>query len=151
MAKAPKRSVAKSAVALNDEMWFVIADARARMRAAMNADEVLTPLQLSLRTYAVLSLACTGNAYSQREIARMLSFDSRQVVYLVDELEGLGLIERRPDERDRRVNAIVATPAGEQVYATASASIREREEVPLQDLSAAERRTLQDLLARIGA
>lgn len=136
-------------VPLHDEMWFAIADARARMRSAMGGDELLAALGLTLRTYAVLSLAATGNDYSQREIARMLSFDSRQVVYLVDDLEAAGLIARTPDQRDRRVNAIVSTPRGREVLELAKVRIAELEESTLTDLSADERATLHSLLARV--
>ena len=139
----------RSPVALRKEIWFSIADTRARMRGAMNADSALGPLGLTLRSYTILSMACTGNDYSQREIGDFLSFDARQVVNLVDDLEGLGYITREPYPGDRRVNAIRATAEGRRVHATAREVLREREEKTLGDLSPAERTQLLSLLDRI--
>lgn len=139
----------RSPVALRKEIWFSIADTRARMRGAMNADSALGPLGLTLRSYTILSMACTGNDYSQREIGDFLSFDARQVVNLVDDLEGLGYITREPYPGDRRVNAIRATAEGKRVHATAREVLREREEKTLGDLSPEERTQLLSLLDRI--
>lgn len=139
----------RARVPLRDEVWFTIADARARMRGAMNADSALGPLGLTLRSYTILSMACTGGDYSQREIGDFLSFDARQVVNLVDELERLGYITREPYPGDRRVNAIRATAEGARVHATAREVMREREEKTLRDLSPAERTQLRSLLDRI--
>ena len=139
----------RTPVPLRQEIWFAIADTRARMRGAMNADSALGPLGLTLRSYTILSMACTGNDYSQREIGDFLSFDARQVVNLVDELEELGYITREPYPGDRRVNAIRATAEGTRVHATAREVLREREEKTLGDLSPEERTQLLSLLDRI--
>ena len=139
----------RTPVTLRQEIWFAIADTRARMRGAMNADSALGPLGLTLRSYTILSMACTGNDYSQREIGDFLSFDARQVVNLVDDLEGLGYITREPYPGDRRVNAIRATAEGKRVHATAREVLREREEKTLGDLSPEERTQLLSLLDRI--
>ena len=139
----------RTPVTLRQEIWFAIADTRARMRGAMNADSALGPLGLTLRSYTILSMACTGNDYSQREIGDFLSFDARQVVNLVDDLEGLGYITREPYPGDRRVNAIRATAEGKRVHATAREVLREREEKTLGNLSPEERAQLLSLLDRI--
>lgn len=139
----------KNAVPLADEMWFAVADARARMRKAINADSVLDPLSLSLRTYSILALADSGNVYSQREIGDFLSFDARQVVNLVDELEGLGYITRDQHPTDRRVKVVQSTDEGAHVLAEARHLLAAREEATLSGLSAEEREQLYSLLSRV--
>lgn len=134
---------------LNEELWFAVADTRSRMRDAMNADTALAPIGLTLRSYAVLSIACTGDDFSQREIGGFLNFDGRQVVNLVDDLEKRGYTERVPNPRDRRANCIRATETGVRMHAAARAMLREREEVSLSELNDLERDTLLRLLARI--
>jgi DNA-binding MarR family transcriptional regulator len=130
-------------------MWFAIADARARMRTAIDADSALQPMSLSLRTYSVLSLASADRFYSQREIGDFLSFDARQVVHLVDELEGLGYITRDQHPSDRRVKVVTATEEGVRALAEARRILADREELTLAGLSAAERVTLLELLSRV--
>jgi len=49
---------------------------------------------------------------SMRDVARQLRCDASYVTGLVDALEGLGYVERRPHPSDRRVKLLAVTPAG---------------------------------------
>jgi len=62
---------------------------------------------------------------SQRALGRRLQIDKSPMVGLIDDLERLGLAERRRSETDRRVQAIHLTSKGEYV-------LRERV-IPLAD------------------
>ncbi|MDQ0456197.1 MarR family winged helix-turn-helix transcriptional regulator [Rhizobium paknamense] len=53
-----------------------------------------------------------GDGVTQKELAEMVGLDGSSLVRLLDILEGQTLIERRPDEGDRRVNRIFLTPSG---------------------------------------
>jgi DNA-binding MarR family transcriptional regulator len=82
-----------------------------------------------------------------RELASKLSCDNSNVTGIVDRLEARGLVERRPDPDDRRVKMLVVTPEGADVRRR----VRERMEQPpeaLQALTAAEQRTLRDLMRK---
>ncbi|MDG4828161.1 MarR family transcriptional regulator [Solwaraspora sp. WMMD1047] len=68
----------------------------------------LTPPQAR----AVLGL---GAPAPMRDLANHLSCDKSHVTGLVDGLERLGLVDRQPDPRDRRVRHLVLTPAGQRV------------------------------------
>ena len=48
------------------------------------------------------------------DLARGAQMSPQAMSELVDELEGLGYLERRPDPRDRRAKLIVLTEAGRQ-------------------------------------
>lgn len=113
------------------------------------ANQLLTDLDLKVRPYAVLAMACSGTNPSQRELGDFLDLDPSQIVGLVDGLEERGVIRREPDPRDRRSKILVATDPGQRLYAQAAQHTRQAEELTLQGLSQAERDQLRELLARI--
>lgn len=123
--------------------------ARARGRGNALANQLLADLDLKVRHFSVLAMACSGTNPSQRELGGFLDLDPSQVVALVDVLEGRGVIRREPDPRDRRSKILVATEAGQELYAQAARRTREAEDQTLKKLSPAERDQLRELLARI--
>jgi DNA-binding MarR family transcriptional regulator len=123
--------------------------ARARSLGSGRANQLLADLDLKVRSYSVLSLACSGENPSQRELADFLSLDPSQIVALVDQLEKRGAVVREADPRDRRSKVIAATAAGRRLYQAAAAVVRESEAHSLRRLSAAERDTLRSLLRRV--
>jgi DNA-binding MarR family transcriptional regulator len=64
------------------------------------------------RGYQVLAAAIRGEPENQVALALHLGVDRTVMTYLLDDLEGAGLIERRPDPADRRARHIGATAAG---------------------------------------
>lgn len=56
-----------------------------------------------------------GEQVTSGELARLWGNDPSTTTWLVDRLEKRGLVERRPDERDRRLKQVALTPAGEVV------------------------------------
>lgn len=123
--------------------------ARTRALGSARANKLLTPLGLKVRSYSVLSLACSGLAPTQRELAEFLSLDPSQIVPLVDGLEKDGLVERTADPSDRRSKVITGTAAGARLYKKARAVTAEGEAVTMSKLSAAEQETLRELLSRV--
>jgi DNA-binding MarR family transcriptional regulator len=69
------------------------------------------------RGYQALSAAAHGTVGSQLALAQHLGVDRTVMTYLLDDLEGAGLIERRPDPADRRARRIVATKKGGKLLA----------------------------------
>jgi DNA-binding MarR family transcriptional regulator len=81
-------------------------------------------------------------------IANLLRCDRSAVTWITDRLEERGYVERRSDERDRRVKLLVLTDEGRRVRE----EIRSRLSTPpaaLDRLSKGEQRTLRDLLAKV--
>lgn len=132
---------------LANEIEFMTA--RARSLGSGLANIMLAEVDLRVRSYSVLSLACSGENPSQRELAGFLSLDPSQIVALVDHLEHRGAVTREQDPRDRRSKVIVATAAGWELYRRAAAIIQEAEDRSLQSLCPAEREQLRSLLRRI--
>lgn len=112
------------------------------------ANAMLAPLELKVRSYSVLALACTPNSPSQRELADFLCLAPSQIVTLVDDLERRGLVERLNDQSDRRSRAIRATSSGRSLCKRASEIVRKAEDISLRELSAEEREQLRSLLRR---
>ena len=85
---------------------------------------------------------------AMREMAERWGCDASYVTALVDGLEQRGMAERRPNAVDRRVKAVVLTPAG----AAAKAEVLELMWEPpssFEVLSPAEEVQLRDLLAKV--
>lgn len=123
--------------------------ARTRALGSARANKLLDPLDLKVRSYSVLSLACNGLAPTQRELAEFLSLDPSQIVPLVDDLESKGLVERTSDPNDRRSKVISGTKAGEKLYKKARLATAEGEAKALEKLSTEEQATLRELLSRV--
>jgi DNA-binding MarR family transcriptional regulator len=132
---------------LAEEIEFLTA--RARSVGIARANAALASLNLKVRSYSVLSLACSGRDPSQRELADFLSLDPSQIVALVDDLERRGLVTRETDPRDRRAKGIAATAAGRRLYSAAKKIVRSAEDRSLSGLSLPEREQLRALLRRV--
>jgi DNA-binding MarR family transcriptional regulator len=80
-------------------------------------------------------------------VANFLRCDRSAVTWITDRLEERGYVERRADERDRRVKLLALTEEGKRVRE----EIRRRLAVPpdaLSQLSRVEQRELRDLLRK---
>ena len=96
--------------ALSDDLgWGLGTVFRAYVAAA---HEAVADLPGGPRGYQVLSAAAQGSVGSQLALAQHLGIDRTVMTYLLDDLEGADLIERRPDPADRRARRVVATQRG---------------------------------------
>jgi DNA-binding MarR family transcriptional regulator len=68
---------------------------------------------------------------TQGALATRLVIDRSVLTYLLDDLEGAGLVQRVPDPKDRRARRIVATEKGRAVLAEAEEKVAAAEEVVL--------------------
>ena len=115
------------------------------------ADKAIEEVPGGRRGYQVLVAATRGTPGSQAELAVQLGVDTSTMVGLIDDLECVGLVERRIDRADRRRRHIVATDRGRVV----DASVRERmqlaEEHILGCLDSTEQEAFRDVLGRLAA
>jgi MarR family transcriptional regulator, lower aerobic nicotinate degradation pathway regulator len=86
---------------------------------------------------------------SQAALGRRTGIDRSDVVAALNELAGRGLIKRSPDPDDGRRNVITITPAGTEQLGTLDQVLAGVQEKLLAPLSAADRRQLIGLLARL--
>jgi DNA-binding MarR family transcriptional regulator len=122
---------------LLDDIGFLLARASAAGVAAGN--DSLQPLGLTVRAFATLTLAVEHDGVTQRGISDFLRLDPSRVVALVDDLENRGFVSRLVGRGDRRMKAVVATPAGHALFRQAVAATREAEQHVFQKLTPEER------------
>ena len=84
---------------------------------------------------------------SMRELAAVLDIDPANATPVVDDLESLGLVRRRPHPADRRAKLVEATPKGRQAARKAD-GILLTPPPGLAALSPGELETLRQLLRR---
>ncbi|MFI7481356.1 MarR family winged helix-turn-helix transcriptional regulator [Kocuria sp. M1R5S2] len=123
--------------------------ARAASTGSSAANKQLAELDLKVRHYSVLALACGEERLTQRELSQFLVLDPSQIVAILDELERRGAVERRTDPRDRRSKVIAPTPAGRNLYAQAKALVGVSTSESLSPLSDEERQELSRLLRKV--
>ena len=114
----------------------------------LDANRELRDFGLNARSFSVLSLAGEESAPTQKALAEMLTLDPSQIVALVDRLQGEGLVERVPDERDRRIRRVKATREGNEVCRNARERIFRAQRVTLSELDESEVRQLVALLGK---
>jgi DNA-binding MarR family transcriptional regulator len=118
-------------------------------RMAHRFAEGLQPLGLRPPHFGVLSLIAAQPGCAQHEIVERSMIDPSSMVRVIDELEEMGLAERRIDPEDRRRRAVHLSPAGkrklEQARRVAAATVDE----VLAPLDDDERETLRSLLRKL--
>ncbi|MGP3966707.1 MarR family winged helix-turn-helix transcriptional regulator [Streptomyces sp. 6N223] len=122
---------------------------RLGQRAGQMFNATLQESGLRLRHYALMRYLSTVPGALQRELSARLGYDPSAIVSLVDDLERLGLAERRPDPADRRGRVVVLTDSGRAFLRDSDAAARRVMDELLAPLDTPERRTLHELLLRI--
>lgn len=113
--------------------------------------QIVATVGLEPRHYALLRAVREVDGQSQQAVAEGLRIPASTMVSLIDYLEKEGLLERRPHPTDRRSRRLHLTSRGAKVLDQATALGAEWEGTICAGLSAAERDTLLDLLARVAA
>jgi DNA-binding MarR family transcriptional regulator len=101
------------------------------------------------RGYLVLATVARGAPRSQLALAQQLGVDKTAMTYLLDELEGAALIERRPDPADRRARQLLITEQGRTALHKCTELLRNTEDALLAPLNGAEVRAFAEMLDRI--
>ncbi|HEX7875088.1 MAG TPA: MarR family winged helix-turn-helix transcriptional regulator [Sphingobium sp.] len=106
---------------------------------------------LSYAQWRVLArLGMMDGGGTVRDIAALAWVDRAEVSRAVGALEALGLVSREDNPVDRRAPILWLTTEGDRVYRDVLRQRKAFHESLLANLSAKERTTLDDLLARIG-
>jgi DNA-binding MarR family transcriptional regulator len=111
--------------------------------------ERLAPLGIENRQAGMLSRLAANQGRSQQAVAELIGVNATRMVFLVDELEELGLVERRRNPADRRSHALYLTNAGTAMLDRVRAVTAEHEAWIGAGLSDAERTQLLGLLRRM--
>ncbi len=107
---------------------------RLSMHIRQEFTAAIAPLGIHPRHFGMLAILANTGPVSQLSLGKMAGLDPSTMVFLVDELESMGLLERRRNPRDRRANELHLTAKGKAKLARASAKGIELEESILQPL-----------------
>jgi DNA-binding MarR family transcriptional regulator len=109
----------------------------------------LEPEGLHPRHFGVMTMVAAQPGLSQQELHEKTAIDPSSMVAVIDELEALGLAERRPHPADRRVRTIFLTASGQEKLERVRGLAAELQREFFAPLSAEERRTLHGLLRKL--
>lgn len=133
---------------LDADIGFLLS--RGAAVSAREANRVLAPCGVKVRSYSLLALAAEApGGVAQRQIAATLSLDPSQVVAMVDELESAGMVERTQDPADRRNKLVSATDAGRELHRDAAERVMASRAPLLAGFTSDEVDVLRALLRRI--
>lgn len=119
--------------------------------AARRFAERLAPLGLEPRHAGMLLRLAISEGRSQQAIGELIGLNSTRMVFLVDELEQRGLVERRRNDADRRSHALYLTDAGRAMLRQVRQVATEHQAELGSSLSPDERVQLTGLLRRLAA
>lgn len=109
----------------------------------------LAPLGLEQRQAGMLLRLAVNQGRSQQAIAEMIGVNATRMVFLVDELEQRGLVERRRNAADRRSYALYLTPGGRDMLRAIADSAGAGHRPLGTSLSEGERGQLAGLLRKL--
>ncbi|WP_052951549.1 MarR family winged helix-turn-helix transcriptional regulator [Devosia soli] len=144
MSKAePKDHEFLSAASLGWALAKLLRDYQKQVEAALNG------LPGGSRSFLVMSIVDRERCQSQISIAEKIGLDKTTLTYLLDGLEGQGLIKRVTDPNDRRSRHIVLTEQGVKALAQHSKAVQAVEHGLLARLGGDEAKLFQTWLFRV--
>jgi DNA-binding MarR family transcriptional regulator len=130
----------------SDLGWMLGVLFRAYVKASERA---LHDLPGGARGYQVLTAAVGDPPRNQGAIAEEIGVDRTVLTYLIDDLERLDLVVRRPDPADRRSRLVVATDTGRVAWRHRRDALARVEAHLLSPLPAAEVPALRAMLQQL--
>lgn len=125
--------------------WPSYAVGQLHRAARARVDAALGEKGLSARGYGVLVCLDECGELSQQQVGDRVAIDRSDLVKLIDRLEALGQVQRRPDLADRRRHALSLTAEGIRALREADQILERLTAEIFATLSARERQTLHRL------
>ena len=95
---------------LEDDLGFVMARTQRTMRRWLMAR--IGPLGITYAQFQVLNALCQEQNLSQSELAGRVNMDKTSLARMLDRMERTGLVDRRADPADSRINRVTLTDKG---------------------------------------
>jgi MarR family transcriptional regulator, lower aerobic nicotinate degradation pathway regulator len=109
----------------------------------------LEPEGLHPRHFGVMTIVAAQPGMTQQRLHEQTAIDTSSMVSVIDELERMGLAERRPHPEDRRARTIFLTERGQQTLERVRALAGQLQREFFEVLTTDERRTLHTLLRKL--
>lgn len=123
--------------------------ARAGSESRRRFVSALATQDLTLAAYSVLMILGTAGSITQRGLGDAAGIDPRNLVPILDDLQGRGFITRDTHPADRRRHAVKLSAAGRAKLARLREVGARTERLLLEPLNPAERRQLHTLLRKL--
>ncbi|MFB8244099.1 MarR family winged helix-turn-helix transcriptional regulator [Streptomyces sp. NPDC055952] len=122
---------------------------RAAARGRALVAEALAAEDMRMWHHVVLSAVRDLAPVAQADLGRAVRLDPKDLVGVLDDLQGARLVVRAPDPKDRRKNAVSLTPRGARLLERCEKAARAANDELLAELSPAEREQFTGMLRRI--
>jgi DNA-binding MarR family transcriptional regulator len=123
---------------------------RAQIAIYEDLDRVMSPLKMTPARFSSLVLIEQNPGILQSELAVILGLGRPALVAIIDFLQAQGWLRRQTHHGDRRANHLVLTARGLTRLARTKVLMQELDDTWTSRLSVAERRTLVELLDKVG-
>jgi DNA-binding MarR family transcriptional regulator len=131
------------------EPGFALVLVQLGFHLARTYGEALAPLGLEQRHAGMLARLAANEGKSQQALGELLGLNATRMVFLVDELEQRGLVERRRNPADRRSHALYLTDLGRDTLREVQRVTTAHEGQLGASLTGPERAQLATLLRRV--
>jgi MarR family transcriptional regulator for hemolysin len=111
--------------------------------------ELQNRVDVTLAQWRAINIIRLQNGITQREIANKLSLDASSIIPLIDRLERKGLVKRRADTDDRRINRLYLTERTESLLDPMFACAMSVKKILTKDISDDQLKVLQNCLERV--
>ena len=132
-------------------LGFVLNDVARLMRKRFEQRARAAALGLTRAQAAVLANLARQEGINQAALAQLLELEPITLARLLDRLQAAGLVERRPDPKDRRAHLLYLTAAAYPLLDRIFALAAEVREDALAGVAEADRGRLLDLLIEMKA
>lgn len=131
--------------------WSLFLMIQVLREAARLRDQQYPREKMRFPHHGVLACVLEAGSLSQKDLGLRLRLDPSDLVKVIDELEGWGLVARRRDTQDRRKQMVDLTAAGRRAVQQHGQMVEEANDFLLAPLSASERKQFHAYLQRIHA
>lgn len=129
-------------------LGFLVHDVARLLRKRLEQRARAAGIGLTRAQWQTLAYLARSEGINQATLAQLLDIEPITLVRLIDRLEGIGLVERRPDPRDRRQRNLFLTEKAWPELARIKALGAEVREEALAGLGQPERERLLGALAQ---
>jgi DNA-binding MarR family transcriptional regulator len=119
------------------------------MRLELNRKFTAAGLQATSEQWKILIILWFEDGLTQQQLAEKTNKNKVSVVKLVDGLERRGLVNRRPDPKDRRINRIFLMPKGKTIQEKMIKLAKQNLDQAATGIDAAEMTTCKKVLKQI--
>src|SRR4051812_18326945 len=130
-------------------LGFLVHDVARLLRKRLEQRARAAGIGLTRAQWQTLTYLARSEGTNQAALAQMLDIEPITLVRLIDRLEAIGLVERRPDPRDRRQNNLFLTEKAWPELARIKALGSDVHEEVLLGIGPAEREQLTAILDQV--